>query len=112
MTCAIPRFVDDRVVRQLADGEWNVTDGPGVAALVAADNSQRIDVLFGLQFDGYKRYENIRDELPDIKFQFPPPPTVSCPTSVVEINPDKKDTVISIKVSNNNNNNNNNNINI
>ena len=98
MTCVIPDFVEDEVAIGRSSGSWNATDGPGVAAFVAADDSQRQDVYVGLQFDGYRGYDNVSEEFPGMKFQFPPLPTVTCPSDVIEVDPEKEDAVISIEV--------------
>jgi len=99
MTCVVPRFVRQAIVDATNESNprWNRTEGSGVAAFVALDDSSRADVYIGIQFDGYKRYENISREFPDMKFQFPPPPTLSCPPDGIEVDPGE-DTVISIEV--------------
>ena len=103
MTCVIPRFVRDEVVKAIDPDStgWSGTDGPGVASYVETDGSRRMDIFVGLQFDGYKRYQNISDEFPNMEFKFPPPPTVTCPSDVIDVDPDE-DTVISIEVGDNN----------
>jgi len=104
MKCALPLFLIPKSIEQIKyffEREWNLTDGPGVASFVAKDGRRRFDVYAGLQFDGYRYYENISREYPEIKFNFLAPPTLSCPSDVIEVRPDKN-TIISIEVCDNN----------
>ena len=108
MKCVLPRFLNDEFLQGLRNAsrraEYNFTDGPGVAAFIATDNSHRFDVFAGLQFDGYLEYKNLTRKLPDIKFEFKGPPTISCPSDVIDVDPEEENTIISIKVGNNNDN--------
>jgi len=82
MGCVMPTvklpedFVDELNISE--SGYIVGTAGPGVAAYVTRDQSQRADVYIGLKLDGVQRYQNISAVRPNITFHWVHKLTVSC----------------------------------
>jgi hypothetical protein len=66
---------------------------PGVGAYISSSGSERADIYVGFILDGYKKYHNISEPLPDIKVEFYQQPTISCSTSIT-FNPNNNKKIV------------------
>ena len=95
MLCQMPVVsLPDDLSQQLNNSETGTIDdtgGPGVAIYRASDERAHADIYFGLVLDGFRLYENISSGHPEINMQFAVAPNISCPSEVVDFNPDNND---------------------
>jgi len=92
----------DDVTRELEQSESGTirnASGPGVAQYWTADGSTRVVIKMGFTFDGYRRYQDISDDYPDLEMQFTTSPTPFCHDDDLSTFNPIEDEIISIKVS-------------
>jgi hypothetical protein len=90
MTCRMPIVeLSDVFKTQLENtsGQISDTDGPGVAAYVKDNSTDRVDLYIGLGLDNYGRYKNISQTNSSIKMQFFLNPIVSCNQDSKDVDP-------------------------
>ena len=87
-------------VDQLAKGETTVPkqNGNSIASITGSNGLDTAEIYIGFVFDGYKKYTNISSTLPQLNFEFSPPPIIKRSGNVIQFDPNK-DIIISIKVS-------------
>ena len=68
-----------------------------VLTVQGQNGMDRADIYLGFILDGYKKYENINNALPDTKIVFFSPPEINSTDEVIEFYP-SKDELIHVKV--------------